>query len=83
MPTKKTGAPAECRLHQIVDGRRQRVPDGPRALHERQRFAAMLGRPRLRDKRRAAGPLAAHSKAETECERPRTEGTSSQTRRPP
>ncbi len=63
---KENGAPSKRRLNEIVDCRGQRVADRPRALHERERLAAMLGRPCFGDERRAARPFASHSQSETD-----------------
>ena len=61
-------APSEARQHDRHDDRRQAVADRPAALHDAERLAAMLLRPRLADQRRAARPLAAHAEAEQHAE---------------
>ena len=68
MPTKNTPRqPHRGMISQRHDGGRA-VADRPRALHEPERLAAMLGRPRLGHERRAAGPLPAEAEAEQDAE---------------
>ena len=65
---EEDAAPAPDRHHDQVDQRGEAVADRPRALHERERLAAMPRRKRFRHQRRAGRPLAAHAEAEADAE---------------
>ena len=67
-PTKKDAAPAPDRHDDQIDERGQAVADRPRALHERQRLAAMSGGKRFRNQRGAGRPLPAHAEAKQDAE---------------
>ncbi len=65
---EEDAAPAPHGHHDRGDDRGGGVADRPRALHESECLAAMLGGPRLGHQRRAAGPLTAHAQAEQDAE---------------
>ena len=61
-------APAETRQHDRDDDGGNAVADGPAALHDAERLAAVLLGPGLADEGGAAGPFPAHAKAEEDAE---------------
>ncbi|HLJ78691.1 MAG TPA: hydantoinase/oxoprolinase family protein [Acidobacteriaceae bacterium] len=63
-PGKEDGAPSEVGQDDGDEGCAESESDSPGALHDGQRFAAMLRGPCFRNQSGARGPLAAHAEAE-------------------